>query len=89
MARKRRKLDRDLESNIAKAIKNVELITAKIYDIYDDGIREEYQSSFLRVRQSIVFLSSLYDTEGATEQTYKAYEAYQNFLTTFVDEYEI
>ena len=46
MAKKRRKLNKDFEKKIYSSKKNVELVLAKIYDINDEDIQNEYMSAF-------------------------------------------
>ena len=46
MPQRRRKLNKDFEKSIAKAKKEIELITAKIHDIYDEDIQGEYKTAF-------------------------------------------
>ena len=46
MPKKRRKLSKEHEKSISIALKEIELILAKINDINDDDIRGEYAISF-------------------------------------------
>ena len=89
MPKKRRKLSRDLELEISKAAKKVELITAKINDIQEDEILNEYRLAFEPVRNTYLLLSTLYTTEGLTPQTQELHENYKVLLNIFEDEYEI
>ena len=42
MQKKRRKLNKDFEKKIYSSKKNVELVFAKIFYIYDEDIKKEY-----------------------------------------------
>ena len=46
MPKKRRKLNKDFEKKIYTSKKNVELVLAKIYDIDDEDIQNEYTVSY-------------------------------------------
>ena len=59
MAKKRRKLNRELESKIASAYKKVELINAQINDIQEDEIQSEYRTAFDPVAHTYVSLKTL------------------------------
>ena len=69
MPKKRRKLNRELESEISQAFKKVELITAQINDIQEDDILSEYRLAFDPVRNTFLLLKTLYDSEGVTPQS--------------------
>lgn len=88
MPKKRRKLCRQLESNISQAFKKVELISAKINDIQDEAILNEYHLAFAPVKNTFLLLSTLYDSVGITPDTEKLYSSYLDLLNTFEDEYE-
>ena len=89
MARKRRKLNKDLELEISKATKKVELITAQINDIYDEETQTEYRVAFDDVRNTFLLLVGLYDSEGFTNNTDGLIDKYKTLLETFEQEYEI
>ena len=89
MPRKRRKLNKELELEISTAFKKVELITAKINDIYDDDTQSEYRTAFDSVKGTFLLLATLYESEGFTDQTNQLLLQYQSFLTKFEEEYEI
>ena len=89
MAKKRRKLSKELESDIAQAAKKVELITAQINDIHEEDIQNEYRIAFDPVRNSYLLLATLYKAEGTTNQTEELNKSYKSLLIKFEEEYEI
>ncbi len=89
MPKKRRKLNRDLENMIASAFKKVELITAQINDIQEEGIQSEYRSAFDAVANTYVSLKTLYDAEGFTPNTEQLSQRYMELMHQFEHEYEI
>ena len=89
MPKKRRKLSRDLESEISKASKKVELITAKINDIKEEEILTDYRLAFEPVRNTFLLLSTLYISEGFTNQTQDLLKIYKELLKEFEEEFEI
>ena len=89
MAKKRRKLSKELESDIAQAAKQVELITAQINDINEEDIQNEYRLAFDPIRNSYLLLATLYKTEGTTNQTEELNKTYKSLLIKFEEEYEI
>ncbi len=89
MPKKRRKLDPEMEKNMASAKKEVELITAKINDISEEDIQIEYREAFRSALLELNSLVELYKTVGYTEDTKKIYENYLVLITTFLGEYEL
>ena len=89
MPKKRRKLNKEFESQISTALRKVELISAKINDIRDEDIQDEYKVAFERVRGMYVYFSNLYKTEGYTEKTQDGHQIYSDLLKVFEEEYEI
>ena len=89
MPKKRRKLNKELESEISNATKKVELITAKINDIYDEDTQTEYRVAFEPIRNTFLLLVGLYDTEGFTPTTDGLNFQYKELLDKFEAEYEI
>ena len=89
MARKRRKLNPELEKNIAISKKEIELITAKIHDIYEDDIQEEYKSAFTPVVSAYLSLSQSYKEVGYNDDVLSIYQNYLKQLSSFKDEYEL
>mgnify|MGYP001211391962 CR=1 FL=1 len=89
MAKRRRKLNPDLEKNISLAKKQIELITAIIHDIDEDDIQEEYKSAFLPVMSTYMSLDQMYKDVGFNEDTSKLYQMYLTNLDKFKSEYEL
>ena len=89
MPKKRRKLSKELESEIAKACKKVELITAIINDIQEEDIQNEFRTAFDSVRNTYLLLTTLYDSRGITAETEELYSNYKKLLLKFEEEYEI
>ena len=89
MAKKRRRLNKDMEGDISSAKRKVELITAIINDIDDEVIQNEYKQEFDKIRYALTFLSTLYDSEGFNESTENALNHYKALLLKFENEYEI
>ena len=69
MARKRRKLSKDMEAEIKAAHKKVEFISALIRDIREEDIQNEYAEAFVQVHAACSHLAQLYDAEGITEES--------------------
>ena len=89
MPKKRRKLNKELENDIASAKRKVELITAKIFDIRDEDIQGEYRDAFQNVISSYLHLSNLYKTEGFTPESEATFALYKQLISEFEEEYEI
>ena len=89
MPKKRRKLDRELEKKISTAKKHVELITAKINDIREEEILDEYKRAFAPVLTSLFILDNNYVELGAADSTHTALSEYNQLISSFESEYEI
>ena len=89
MAKKRRKLNKDMEKDIASAKKAVELITAQINDIDEEEIQIEYRQAFEKTILEYKSLDEFYKTSGFTEESQKMLDNYNLFLKNFLDEYEL
>ena len=89
MPKKRRKLSKEYEKSISIAQKEIELILAKINDIYDDDIRGEYAISFAPIKLTLDKINSDYNDYGYSEESQKMYSDYLNLLSKFKEEYEI
>ena len=70
MAKKRRKLNKDFERKIYSSKKNVELVLAKIYDIDDEDIQNEYMVAFNGVVYLYDELKESYERQGFNDKTY-------------------
>ncbi len=89
MAKRRRKLSKEHELHINSSLKEVELYTAKINDIRDDDIREEYLIAFSQVKMRVDILQKAYKEIGFDDRSISLLENYTNALRTFINEYEI
>ena len=89
MPKKRRKLNKPMETSIADAQRKVELVVALINDITEEDIQNEFKVAFDKVRYNYAYIKELYDQEGYTEATQKALESYSTSLVDFEEEYEI
>ena len=89
MAKKRRKLNKDFEKKIYSSKRNVELVLAKIYDIDDEEIQNEYFSSFNKVVFLFEKLKDDYESIGFNNDSEKLMANYQNSFILFESEFEI
>tara|TARA_Y100001968_G_scaffold328742_1_gene376491 strand:+ start:275 stop:544 length:270 start_codon:yes stop_codon:yes gene_type:complete len=89
MPKKRRKLNKDMESMISAAKKSVELYTAKINDINEEDIQIEYRQAFQQIVLEITSLEEYYKTSGFTEESEKMLSNYSTYLEKFLNEYEL
>ena len=89
MAKKRRKLNKDFERKIYSSKKNVELVLAKIYDIDDEDIQNEYMNAF----NGVVFLYDEvkmdYEIQGFNDNSEELLSNYMNAFKLFESEFEI
>ena len=89
MAKRRRRLSSNHEKDISRSIKEVELFTAKINDIREDEIRDEYLSAFSLVKLRLNSLKKAYDEIGFNEESINLLNIYKDTLNKFINEYEI
>ena len=89
MPKKRRKLNKEMESDISLARKRVEFITAVINDISDEDIQQDYRTSFDQIILVLVKLSQEYDLNGFTEVTDNYLHTYKGLLKKFEHDYEL
>ena len=89
MPRKRRKLNKDSEKQIAAAKREVELIGAKVNDISDEDIQVEYLKAYLPIKNTYSHFSSLYESEGFTPEFQQSVQIYNDLLNAFHTEYEL
>ncbi len=89
MPKRRRKLSKDYERQISIAAKEVELLQAKINDIDEDDIREEYMTAFSIVKGRYMYISSTYDKVGFNEDSDTLLALYKESIKSFTSEYEI
>ena len=89
MPKKRRKLNKDFERKIYSSKKNVELVLAKIYDIDDEDIQNEYMNAF----NGVVFLYDEvkidYERQGFNDNSEDLLSNYENAFKLFESEFEI
>ncbi len=86
---RRRKLKPEFEKLISICKKDVELITAKIHDIDEEDILEEYKEAFTPVLQQYLNLSEAYKTIGYNDDVQAIYDDYKSKINQFESEYEI
>ena len=89
MAKKRRKLNKEFEKEIASSKKNVELVLAKIYDIDDEDIQKEYMSAFNEVVYLYDELKDNYQKKGFDDDSEVLLVNYKNAFNLFESEFEI
>lgn len=89
MPKKRRKLNQDMEKQIASAKKNVELITAQINDIRDEDIQSEYRQAFQKIQIEVTAVFEYYKTSGYTDDSKNMLNNYDIYLKKFLSEYEL
>ena len=89
MPRKRRKLSKDMEAEIAAAQRKVELVMAMIYDIADEETQGEYLSGFEQINAAASHLSESYGLKGFCEETEGTLALYKGLLERFEQEYEL
>ena len=86
--KKRRKLSAEHDKKIVLLKRDVDLFIAKIGDIRDDELREEFKAGYLPVVNAWAFLRGKYDANGYTEDLLKGFERYDQELEKFNSEYE-
>ena len=89
MPKKRRKLNKDMEAEMAAAKRKIELITALINDIRDEDIQGEYLEAFGQVRSAAVNLLAKYTTDGFCEETEGLLALYKGLIDQFEADYEL
>ena len=57
MPKKRRKLNKEMEAEMAAAKRKIELVTALINDIRDEDIQGEYLAAFGQIRTCLLYTS--------------------------------
>ena len=89
MPKKRRKLNKEMEADMAAAKRKIELISALINDIRDEDIQGEYLEAFGQVRSAVVNLVAKYTTDGFCEETEGLLALYKGLIDQFEAEYEL
>ena len=89
MQKKRRKLNKDFEKKLHTSKKNVELVLAKIYDIDDEDIQQEYMSAFNKVVYLYDELNEDYEQKGFNDNSDERMTNFKNAFNLFESEFEI
>ena len=89
MPKKRRKLNKEMEADMAAAKRKIELISALINDIRDEDIQGEYLEAFVQVRSAVVNLVAKYTTDGFCEETEGLLALYRGLIDQFEADYEL
>lgn len=89
MPKKRRKLSKEMEAEMAAAKRKIELIMALIHDIRDDDIQGEYLEAFGQIRSAVVNLVAKYTTDGFCEETEGLLALYKGLIVEFEEEFEL
>ena len=89
MPKKRRKLNKEMEADMAAAKRKIELISALINDIRDEDIQGEYLEAFGQARLAVVNLVAKYTTDGFCEETEGLLALYKGLIDQFEADYEL
>ena len=89
MPKKRRKLNPEMETEIASAKRKVELVTAMINDIEEEDIQGDYIVAFEPIKLCVNNLYDLYTQFGFNEDSKASLELYKKLIIQFESEYEI
>jgi hypothetical protein len=89
MAAKRRKLNKEMEAEMVVAQRKVELMTAKIRDIRDEDIQNEFAQAFAQVHASLSHLIEAYRVKGFCDETEGTLALYNGLMARFEEEYEL
>ena len=89
MPKKRRKLSKEMEAEMAAAKRKIELNMALIHDIRDEDIQGEYLEAFGQIRSAVVNLVAKYTTDGFCEETQGLLALYKGLIVEFEEEFEL
>ncbi len=89
MPKKRRKLSKEMEAEMAAAKRKIELNMALIHDIRDEDIQGEYLEAFGQIRLAVVNLVAKYTTDGCCEETEGLLALYKGLIVEFEEEFEL
>ena len=89
MPRKRRKLSKEMEAEIAAAQRKVELVMAMINDIAEEETQGEYLAGFGQISAAVAHLAESYSLNGFCEETEGTLALYRGLLERFEEEYEL
>ena len=89
MPKKRCKLNKEMEAEMAAAKRKIELNMALIHDIRDEDIQGEYLEAFAQIRSAVVNLVAKYTTDGFCEETEGLLALYKGLIVQFEEEFEL
>ena len=89
MPKKRRKLNKEMEAEMAAAKRKIELVGALSNDIRNEDIHAEYVGAFLQIRSAVGNLIAKYTTDGFCEETEGLLALYKGLIQQFEEEYEL
>ena len=89
MPKKRRKLSKEMEADMAAAKRKIELIGALINDIRNEDIQGESLGAVTQIRSAVVSLIAKYTTDGFCEETEGLLALYQGLIKNFEEDYEL
>ena len=89
MPKKRRKLSKEMEAEMAAAKRKIELNMALIHDIRDEDVQGEYLEAFGQIRSAVVNLVAKYTTDGFCEETEGLLALYKGLIVEFEEEFEL
>ena len=89
MPKKRRKLNKEMEADMAAAKRKIELISALINDIRDEDIQGEYLEAFGQVRSAVGKLVAKYTTDCFCEENEGLLALYKGLIDQFEADYEL
>ena len=89
MPKKRRKLSKEMEAEMAAAKRKIELNMALIHDIRDEDIQGESLEAFGQIRSAVVNLVAKYTTDGFCEETEGLLALYKGLIVEFEEEFEL
>ena len=89
MPKKRRKLSKEMEAEMAAAKRKIELIGALINDIRDEDIQGEYLGAFTQIRSAVVSLIAKYTTDGFCKETAGLLALYKGLIKNIEADYAL
>ena len=89
MAKRRRKLSKEMEKQISIILQRIELNTALINDIDEEALLNEYLNAFQPIKVTALTLDSEYKLHGITDLAEKLLNEYYQQINNFNNEYEL